>query len=82
MYAGKPISSNMFDQFIGNFKFLNELEEVSVGISLDGNKYVLGTGTPSLVANALLKNFSSALHQNGLFITAVPEMAAFFKYAL
>jgi len=32
-----------------------------------------------LIASALLKNFSSALHQNGLLITAVPETAAFFR---
>jgi hypothetical protein len=74
-----PISSKIPDQLRGNFRFLNELLEVSVGISFEGSKYVLGTGTPILDASALLKNFSSALHQKGLFITAVPLIAAFFK---
>jgi hypothetical protein len=32
-----------------------------------------------LVARQLLKNFSSALHQNGLLITAVPLSAAFLR---
>ncbi len=37
---------------------------------------VLGTATPSFVARQLLKNFSSADHQNGLLTTAVPLSAA------
>jgi hypothetical protein len=31
-------------QSIGNFKFLNDLPEVSVGCSAEGNKTVLGNG--------------------------------------
>jgi hypothetical protein len=40
-------------------------------------KTVFGTGMPIFSANALLKNFSSALHQNGLLMTAVPELPHF-----
>jgi hypothetical protein len=36
---------------------------------------VLGSGTPNVSANELLK--SSALHQNGLFITLVPVKSIF-----
>jgi hypothetical protein len=36
---------------------------------------VLGNGTPNVSANELLK--SSALHQNGLFITLVPVKSGF-----
>ena len=45
---------------------------VSGGQRCDGSRTVRGTATPILVASALLKNFSSALHQNGLFTTAGP----------
>jgi hypothetical protein len=48
-----------------------------VGCSAEGNNTVLGNGTPNVSANELLKNLSSALHQNGLFITLVPVKAAF-----
>jgi hypothetical protein len=66
-------------QSIGNFKFLNDLPEVSVGCSAEGNKTVLD-GTPSVSANPLLKNLSSALHQKGLFITFVPVAAFLGKH--
>jgi CRP-like cAMP-binding protein len=42
---------------------------------------VRGTATPILVASALLKNFSSALHQKGLFTIAVAVSAAFLSQA-
>ena len=48
---------------------------------MDGSSTVFGTATPIFVASALLKNFSSALHQNGLLTTAVPVNAAFFNHA-
>ena len=35
---------------------------------------------PIFVARQLLKNFSSALHQNGLLMTTVPFRAAFLRY--
>ena len=63
----------------GYFKLRNEFAVVSSGIILEGKITVFGTGTPIFTAKALLKNFSSADHQNGLLMTAVPEIAAFFK---
>ena len=67
-----------------NYRFIDKAVSQSayyriVQYDLDGSKTVLGTGTPTFSANALLKNFSSALHQNGLLITAVPQIAAFFR---
>jgi hypothetical protein len=59
----------------------NDLSFVSGGGWFDGSNTVLGTATPILVASALLKNFSSALHQKGLFTTAVPVSAAFLSQA-
>ena len=79
MYAGNPIYSNIPSQSIGYFKFRNDFPVVSVGCSAEGRITVLGNGTPSVSANALLKNLSSALHQKGLLITLVPVKAAFFK---
>ena len=81
MYAGKPIVSNIASQLNGNFILRNEFSVVSGGLCDVGKINVFGTGTPTLSARALLKNFSSALHQKGLLITAVPDSAAFFKYA-
>ena len=40
---------------------------------------ILEANRKYIVARQLLKNFSSALHQNGLLMTAVPHSAAFFK---
>ncbi len=57
----------------------NDLSLVSGGSAFEGRSTVLGTATPILVARQLLKNFSSALHQNGLLTTAVPFSAAFFR---
>jgi hypothetical protein len=55
---------------------------VSGGCWFEGSKTVLGTAIPDTTASALLKNFSSALHQKGLFITAVPVSAAFLRKPL
>jgi hypothetical protein len=82
MYAGKPMYLKIPSQSNGYFKLENDSALVSGGKSLEGNITVLGTGTPIFVARQLLKNFSSALHQNGLLITVVPQRAAFFKKAL
>ena len=73
--------SNIASQFRGIAKFEKESPLVPVGCSLDGIRAVFGTGTPICSASALLKNFSSALHQNGLLITAVPVIAAFLSDA-
>jgi hypothetical protein len=54
---------------------------VSSGRECEGSITVFGTATPIFTASALLKNFSSALHQNGLLITAAPPIAAFLRYA-
>ncbi|MNF07651.1 hypothetical protein D3C80_2078780 [compost metagenome] len=64
---------------MGYLRFLNDFSVVSVGCSAEGRITVLGNGTPSVSAKALLKNLSSALHQKGLLITLVPVNAAFFK---
>src|SRR5687768_10253223 len=81
IYAGKPMYSKMPFQSNGYARFANDSALVSVGNSRDGRMTVFGTGTPILVARQLLKNFSSALHQNGLLITVVPHKAAFLRYA-
>jgi hypothetical protein len=54
---------------------------VSGGGWFEGRSTVRGTATPIWVASALLKNFSSALHQKGLLTTAVPLSAAFLSQA-
>ena len=73
--------SKIVSQSNGIAKLEKEAAVVESGCSLDGIRAVFGTGTPICSAKALLKNFSSALHQNGLLITAVPVIAAFFKLA-
>ena len=70
MYLKIPSQSSGYD------KLLKLSSLVSAGKSLLGKITVLGTGTPIFVAKQLLKNFSSALHQKGLFITVVPHKTA------
>ncbi len=69
----------MASQSRGNFMLRNDISDVSSGRAYDGRRTVFGTGTFTLVARQLLKNFSSALHQNGLLMTAVPLSAAFLR---
>ena len=73
MYLKMPSQSR------GYARFENDSAEQSAGWSFEGSSTVFGTATPTFVARQLLKNFSSALHQNGLLMTAVPLSAAFLR---
>ena len=55
--------------------------EVGTDICADVDEALMDVGTSIFVDRQLLKNFSSALHQKGLLITAVPHNAAFLRKA-
>jgi len=54
---------------------------VSGGCWFEGSRTVFGTATPAPRATTLLKNLSSADHQNGLLTTTVPSATACFRIA-
>ena len=65
----------------GNTRFDMDSDVVSGGCWFDGRRTVFGTATPTPFATTLLKNLSSAVHQNGLFTTTVPSATAFLRIA-
>ena len=65
----------------GKTRFDIESDVVSGGCWLEGRMTVFGTATPTRRATTLLKNLSSADHQNGLLTTTVPSATAFFRIA-
>ena len=67
--AGKPMYEKISSHSSGNTRFVIDSDVVSGGCWFEGRITVFGTATPIAFARTLLKNLSSAVHQNGLLIT-------------
>src|SRR5579862_1832157 len=78
MKIGKPRYSKTSFQFTKRM-LRNEVAWVPGGCSFGGSRTVFGTATPTESATKLLKNLSSAVHQYGLLMTAVPRAAAHLR---